>query len=112
MFINNPKGVDKRMVVDRQKVKTSSESRRYSVAGLRSGQAKWSGRWVQSLENRQRSKQGGLVKYNRKGRSSGKTCWLTWNIQDELAQRDRKHRDIYTRDNKRHLEGVETNKDR
>ena len=30
------------------------------------------------------------------------------NIQDKLAQRDRKHRDIYTGDNKRHLEGVET----
>ena len=29
-------------------------------------------------------------------------------VQDELAQRDRKHRDKYTRDNKRHLEGVET----
>ena len=28
--------------------------------------------------------------------------------QDELAQRDRKHRDKYTGDNKRHLEGVET----
>ena len=34
--------------------------------------------------------------------------WLTWNIQDELAQRDRKHRDKYTGENKRHLEGVET----
>jgi hypothetical protein len=33
---------------------------------------------------------------------------LTWKIQDKLAQRDRKHRDIYTRDNKRHLEGMET----
>ena len=30
------------------------------------------------------------------------------NIQDELAQRDRKHRDKYTRQNKRHLEGVKT----
>jgi hypothetical protein len=30
------------------------------------------------------------------------------NIQDELAQRDRKHRDKYTGGNKRHLEGVET----
>ena len=31
-------------------------------------------------------------------------------IQDELAQRDRKHRDIETRENKQHLEGVETMK--
>ena len=31
MFIN-PKGVGQRMVVDRQKVKTRSESRRYRVA--------------------------------------------------------------------------------
>jgi hypothetical protein len=30
------------------------------------------------------------------------------NIQDELAQRDKKHRDKYTRKNKQHLEGVET----
>ena len=29
-------------------------------------------------------------------------------ILDELSQRDRKHRDKYTGENKRHLEGVET----
>ena len=29
-------------------------------------------------------------------------------MQDELAQRDRKHRDKYTGENKRHMEGVET----
>ena len=34
----NPKGVGKRMVVDRQKVKTSSEFRRYRRAGRRNGQ--------------------------------------------------------------------------
>ena len=33
MFINNPKGVVKRMVMDRQKVKTSSEFQRYRMAG-------------------------------------------------------------------------------
>ena len=33
---------------------------------------------------------------------------MTWNIQDELAQRDRKYRDKYTGENKRHLEWVET----
>ena len=32
-MFNNPKGVGKRMVVDRQTVKTSSESSRYRVAG-------------------------------------------------------------------------------
>jgi hypothetical protein len=110
IFINHPKGLGKRMVVDRQQVKTSSESRRYSVAGRlevragrmvrqagtvwqagsRSGQAEWSGRPVQSAENRQGSKPGGLAKENRKGRSTRKTCWLTWNIRDELAQTDRK----------------------
>ena len=37
-----------------------------------------------------------------------KTRWLTWNVQDELAQRDREHRDKYTGENNRHLEGVET----
>jgi hypothetical protein len=30
------------------------------------------------------------------------------NIQYKLAQRDRKHRDKYTWENKQHLEGVET----
>ena len=39
------------MVVDRQKVKTNSESRRYSVAGrLEFRPSEWSGRWVQSPE--------------------------------------------------------------
>jgi hypothetical protein len=33
---------------------------------------------------------------------------LTWNIQNELGQRDRKHRDEYTGEIKRHLKGVET----
>ena len=33
MFINNPKGVGKIMVMDRQKVKTSSEFQRYRMAG-------------------------------------------------------------------------------
>ena len=33
MFINNPKWVGNRMVVDRQKVKTSSEFKRYRLAG-------------------------------------------------------------------------------
>ena len=36
----------------------------------------------------------------------GKTL-LDLDIQDELAQRDRKHRDKYTGENKRHLKGVE-----
>jgi hypothetical protein len=38
----------------------------------------------------------------------GKHTDLLENIQDKLAQKDRKHRDKYTRENKRHLEGVET----
>ena len=33
MFINNPKGGGKRIAVDRQKVKTSSEFQRYRMAG-------------------------------------------------------------------------------
>ena len=37
MFINNPKGVGKRMVVDRQKVKTSSESRMAGRLEVRAG---------------------------------------------------------------------------
>ena len=52
------KGVGKRMVVYRQKVKTSSESTRYR----RSGQAEWSGRREWSPKNRQGSKLGGLAK--------------------------------------------------
>ena len=63
IFINNPKGVGKRMVVDRQKVKTSSESRRYSVAGRFEVRA---GRMVRQAgtesRNRQGSKPGGFEK--------------------------------------------------
>ena len=33
---------------------------------------------------------------------------MTQNIQDNLVQKDRKHRDKYTGVNKLHLEGVET----
>ena len=38
----------------------------------------------------------------------GKNAACLGNMQHELAQRDRKHRDTYTRENKRHLEEVET----
>ena len=106
IFINNPKGVGKRMVMEGKRSKpVQSLGGTVWQAASRSGQTEWSGRRVQSPENRQGSKPGGLVKENRKGKRTGKTLWLTWNIQDELAQRDRKHRDIYTRDNKRLLEG-------
>ena len=40
---------------------------------------------------------------------SGVKVKLVQNINNQvLAQRDRKHRDIYTGENKRHIEGVET----
>jgi hypothetical protein len=73
MFINNPKGVGKRMVVDKQKVKTSSEFQRYRMAGGRgqgrqNGQA--GGNGVQ--KNKQRSKPGGLVKENRRAEAREK----------------------------------------
>ena len=45
MYINNPKGLGKKVVEDRQKVKTSSEIQKLRMqAGSRSGQAEWSGR--------------------------------------------------------------------
>jgi hypothetical protein len=47
------------MVVDRPRVKTGSESRRYRVAGKLEVRA---GRRVRSPENRQVSKPGGLAK--------------------------------------------------
>jgi hypothetical protein len=52
-------------------------------------------RQVHSPENRRGSEPGELAKENRKGRSTEKTRWLTWNIQDKLAQTDRKHRFKY-----------------
>jgi hypothetical protein len=59
--------------------------------------------------NRQRSKPGGQEKGECKKQKNGKnTGWKLGNIQDELAQRDRKRRDKYTGRNKRHLEGMET----
>jgi hypothetical protein len=76
MFINNPKEVGKRMVVDRQKVKTSSEvqnGRQARGQGRQNGQA--GGNAVQ--KNRQMSKPGGLVKANRNAGAQGKTRWLT-----------------------------------
>ena len=67
IFLNHPKWVGKRMAVDRQKVKTSSEIQKLRMqAGSRSGQEEWSGRREWSPENRKRSKLGGLVEENRK----------------------------------------------
>ena len=43
-----------------------------------------------------------------KSRRTGKILAYLKNIQDKLAQRDRKHRDKYTVENQRHLEGVKT----
>jgi hypothetical protein len=43
-----------------------------------------------------------------KGTRMGENRLVDFYIQDKLAQRDRKHRDEYTLEIKRHLEGVET----
>ena len=96
------------MVVDRQKVKTSSEFKRYRLAGRLDVRA---GRMVRQVgmesRNRQGSKLGRLVKRVEQ-QAHGRKTLVDLNIQDELTQRDRKHRDKYTGDNKRHLEVVET----
>ena len=72
-ILYTPKGIGKRMVMDRQKVKTSSEFQRYRMAGRLKVMAGRNG--VQ--KNRQRSKPGGLVKENRKAGAREKTRWLT-----------------------------------
>ena len=63
------------MVMDRQKVKTSSESRRYRVAGRLEVKA---GRMVRQAgtesRNRQRSKLGGLEKGEMQKQENGKTA--------------------------------------
>jgi hypothetical protein len=78
MFIN-PKGVGKRMVVDRQKIKTRSDSRRYKVADRLVVKA---GRKVRQAgtetRNRQGSKPGGLEKGELHKTGEREKCWLTW----------------------------------
>jgi hypothetical protein len=54
-MFNNAKGVGKRMVVDRQKVKTRSESRRYRVADRLGVKA---GRMVMKVGTESRNRQG------------------------------------------------------
>ena len=54
-MFNNPKGVGKRMVVDRSKVKPSSESRRYRVADRLEVKA---GRIVMQVGTESRNSQG------------------------------------------------------
>ena len=54
-MFNNPKGVGKRMVVDRLKVKTRSESRRYRVADRLEVKA---GRMVRQAGTESRNRQG------------------------------------------------------
>ena len=59
--------------------------------------------------NRQGSKPGGLEKGECKTEmANGKNADSLGNIQDNLTQKDRKHRDKYTEENMRHLEWVET----
>jgi hypothetical protein len=64
---------------------------------LRSGQAEWSGRWYGVQKTGKGQKPGGLAKEN-SSRSTGKPLVDLKGIQDELAQRDRKHKDIYPRE--------------
>ena len=81
-----------------KKIKTSSESRRYRVADRLVVKA---GKMVRQAgtnsRNRQGSKTVGLEKGECKKQENRK--------KDKLAQRDRKHRDKYTVENKQHLEG-------
>ena len=98
------------MVVDRQKVKTRSESRRYRVAGRLEVRA---GRMVRQAGTESikqaRVKTGRTSKKRIEAGVRKNSLVDLKDIQDELAQRDKdKHRDKYTRENKRHLEGVET----
>jgi hypothetical protein len=74
VFIN-PKGVGKTIVVDRPKVKTRSESRRYRVADRLVVKA---GRMVRQAgtesRNSQGSKPGGLEKRQSKNQVNGKNA--------------------------------------
>ena len=98
--VYSSEGVGKRMVVDRQKGQNQirvADKLMVKQAGTKS-------------RNRQGSKPGGLEKGECKKQENGNTLddlephKKKWNTQ--LAQRDRKHRDKYTGQNKRHLEGV------
>jgi hypothetical protein len=90
IFINNSKGVGKRTVMDRQKVKTGSESRRYSVASRLKVRA---GRMVRQADTESRkqgrSKPGGLAKRIEKAGAREKhTDWhgtykMNWHRQIE-----------------------------
>ena len=77
------------MVVDRQKIITRSESRRYRVAGRLEVRSIWSGRRVRS-QGRQVSTPGGLAKNREKEKAGTRSnTLLDLTKQDELAQTDR-----------------------
>ena len=61
-----------------------------------------------SLESGRGQNQEAYQKENSKMSKGKPPLFDLTNKQDELAQRARKHRDNYTSENKRHLEGVET----
>ena len=63
----------------------------------------------QSKRYRRVQRQAGLKTIKTSEKENGEKQMVDFtNIQDELAQRDRKHRDKYNGGNKRHLEVVET----
>ena len=78
------------MVVDRQKVKTRSESRRYRVAGRLEVRAGRLDRQA-GTESRKQAKVKNRGDYQK--RIEAKTLVDLKGTQDELVQRDRKHRD-------------------
>ena len=102
----NPKGVGKRMVMDRQKVKTSSNSRRYRVAGRLEVRVSRMVRQVGTESKKQaRVKTGRTSKKRIEAGVRENTLVDLKDIQDELAQRARKHRDKYTGPERQETQG-------
>jgi uncharacterized short protein YbdD (DUF466 family) len=103
----NPKGIGKRIVVDRQKVKTSSEFRRYRRAGRFEVRA---GRMVRQAGTESRPRKGQnwkrkLEKGEKAKQENGKKTLVGLDMQDKLVQRNRKHRDKYTGTERQETQG-------
>ena len=78
-MIIHPKEVGKRMVMDRQKVKTRSESRRYNVADKARGQGRQNGQAGRYRVQKQATVKTGRTKKGRMQKAEERgNHWLTW----------------------------------
>jgi hypothetical protein len=89
------------MVMDRKKGQIQIRVQEVQSGRQARGQGRQNGQAGGYKVQKQARVKTGRTRKRRMQKAGGRgKCWLTWNMQDKLAERDRKHRDKYTGKNK------------